>query len=262
MTAPQLATFTPRQNMVAVGADATVRAQLIEIVKATSASAPRTLQKQLGPSEIGERCTRKIAYKVAAWPEPPQAIPWWAIMGTAFHAWIADGLEEQNRLYKQAGLEPRWLVERRVEIRGIFGTLDACDLVTGTVIDHKLLGKKHHDEIRTQGIDVEYFVQINAYAEALRLAGFKVNRVAVACYPRFAEITKGMHVWSDVPRPEVAYKALDRVEKIREAVRKVNPYTDPEKFKLFKSVPSTKCEYCPWLSPGPDNGALCPGNLN
>ncbi|MGH3099293.1 MAG: hypothetical protein ACRDMV_25210 [Streptosporangiales bacterium] len=62
------------------------------------ANKPRSLQKTLGPSEVGEECQRKLAYKLLDWdPKPNTRIdPLPSFIGTAAHEAIAAVLEQVN----------------------------------------------------------------------------------------------------------------------------------------------------------------------
>src|SRR5258708_7059039 len=85
---------------------------IISLIGFAAANAPRSLQEALGPSEAGEPCTRRLAYKMMY--TPPAAaerdVPWAAIQGTALHAWMAEVFRAENI---KLGRE-RYLVERRV----------------------------------------------------------------------------------------------------------------------------------------------------
>src|SRR6478609_6341757 len=51
--------------------------------------APRTLQRHLGPSELGAVCDRMVAGKMAAIPSTNNVVdPWASIVGTALHSWL------------------------------------------------------------------------------------------------------------------------------------------------------------------------------
>ena len=37
-------------------------------------NAPRSLQKRIGPSEVGDPCERKLSYKLLDWPEAAEPL--------------------------------------------------------------------------------------------------------------------------------------------------------------------------------------------
>src|SRR5690606_35141761 len=70
-------------------------AQMIRTLITTTANQPsRSVQRRIGPSEVGNPCTRALAYKLHDWPETPgDRDPWASVQGTAVHAWMADLFE-------------------------------------------------------------------------------------------------------------------------------------------------------------------------
>lgn len=105
---------------------------------------PRSLQREIGPSEIGIPCPRRLGYKFAHVPPTGIApIKWAAAVGTAVHREFTDWCLSFNERHGVT----RFLPDLRVYVgdlyaefgggRPIFGTLDALDVATGTVIDLK-----------------------------------------------------------------------------------------------------------------------------
>jgi hypothetical protein len=98
---------------------------------------PRSVQRQLGPSELGAACDRLVVGKMAGEPITNHvSSPWPSIVGTAVHAWLADAFLKENESDKVL----RWLPERRVRaaILGHHpGTADLYDVFTKSVVDHK-----------------------------------------------------------------------------------------------------------------------------
>lgn len=65
---------------------------------------PRSQQKRIGPSEIGNPCDRRIGYKLLGHPERERGDAWKPTVGTAVHAWIDEALtDEDARLLAQLG---------------------------------------------------------------------------------------------------------------------------------------------------------------
>src|SRR3990172_1195390 len=57
-----------------------------KIIRRTDDDSPRSRQKRIGPSEIGDSCARKIAYRLLETPEMNRVRdPWPAVVGTAIH---------------------------------------------------------------------------------------------------------------------------------------------------------------------------------
>jgi len=266
VTAAGLGTYvSPRGTMS--GGDTQLRDLLIDIILDYEKDRPRSRQTALGPSEIGDPCPRKLAYKISGFPEPLSYVddPWYAIMGTATHEFIGRSLERQNALAIARSEQPPWLIEQRVTVRSriegtLEGSLDAYNWLMHRVVDHKLVGKTSHTKYRRYGPSKVYHVQIQAYGVGAVQLGLPVDKVSIAFYPRFATITEALYVWTGPFMPELVEQALRRLDIITELVRQLNPLADPRKFRDIKSVPSADCRLCPWLRPGDDTGETCPGD--
>lgn len=235
--------------------DAPLELLIREVVMVAEASSARTLQKAIGPSEIGDPCDRAIAYKLAGVePTNTDRDNWLATLGTAGHAWLADAFQLAN---DRAGYE-RFLIEQRVNADGIEGTSDLFDTLTGTVIDHKILGVTSLRKIASGDIPPKYHVQLHTYGLGITRLGYQVNSVALAAYPRSDNLRgdfsgKGLHVHVEPWQPLIAHAARRRVEAIGKAVAVVPPGVLPAR-------PSDDCRYCPFFRPGqPADAAGCPG---
>lgn len=227
------------------------------------------MQTALGPSEIGEPCPRKLAYKISGFPEPESYVddPWYAIMGTAVHVQIGSALEWANAQAERQGQETPWLVEQRVTVRAVEdgtleGSMDAYSFWLKRPVDHKLVGKTRHTHYRRHGLPMDYKVQIHAYGVGAVNRGLEVEKVSVAFYPRFEYLTKALYVHTEAFDPGLVEKYLHRLDIIITLTRELNPLADPHQFTKIKSVPSDNCRLCPWLRPtDEDTGMTCPGNM-
>lgn len=183
---------------------------------------PRSLQKRIGPSEIGEPCTRALIHKLAGDPEPPRADPGWqAWVGTQMHA----GLEAIfSRSWQQTVMDkPRYLLESRVYIGDvdgvrITGSCDAFDTLTGTVIDWKTKGKNTLAEHKRHGPGEKYRVQFHSYGQGMVNAGHRVKRVMGVFLPRDGRLSEA-YMWAERFDPTVAATALRRVDELARLVR-------------------------------------------
>src|SRR6266404_6220563 len=60
---------------------------------------PRNMQQQLGPSELGIACHRRVVGKLAGEPVTNHvSVPWPSVVGTAVHAWLAEHFGLENNL--------------------------------------------------------------------------------------------------------------------------------------------------------------------
>lgn len=261
----QLVQFRPRRTETGnghVNSDQELRTEIQDVVYTYENSRPRTQQTRIGPSEIGEPCARKLAYKLSGLPAPEDggSDPWYAIIGTAVHTWLSEALEHQNDLARERGEDPPWLIEQRVALRDdLDGTMDGFKIPAGLALDHKVVGKTTHTKVKRHGPPEVYRGQIHGYGLGAARAGLPVQRVAIAFYPRTTDL-RDLYVWSEPFDPTVALRALERVDRIVAVVRLLNPLRDPLQFRRIPKTPSEDCRYCPWLEPGPDRGIRCPGN--
>ncbi|WP_263251610.1 PD-(D/E)XK nuclease family protein [Saccharopolyspora rosea] len=249
----QLATFTRTEPV-----DHPLAEQLRQVVRDADRFAPRSLQMALGPSEIGQPCARRLAYRLMDERRVNTGSdPWAAIVGTAVHAWLAAAFEAVNDRLGRI----RYLVEKRVEIRpGLTGSCDLYDADTATVIDHKVVGPTSMKEYRRSGPPPAYRVQAHLYGVGYTRLGVPVREVAVAFYPR-SGLLSGLHVWSEPFDPAVAEQALQRHDQVLEAACALDVDRHPEGYRKLPTDPSHACNYCPWFKPGPDTGATCPGHM-
>jgi hypothetical protein len=232
-------------------------ATVIETVKQTAASAPRSLQSAVGPSELGTPCTRRLAYRLLDWDPKPNGDtdPWAAIQGTAVHAWMAETYEAENR---RLGRQ-RYLVEQRVHLPGVSGSADLFDRDIASVVDWKFTGLPRLKEYRLRGPGQQYRWQAHTYGLGMQLAGETVERVAIVFLPRGGRIDQ-MYAWSEPYDYRVALQALARYQTTRDAVVALDPEKYPERWAAIPTG-DAHCAYCPFYLPGStDLGSGCPGH--
>lgn len=247
-------------ELAAFDGDHPLRRKLIQTVRDYDSNRPRSLQRTVGPSSMGEPCTRKLAYQVM--DSPPigagsQSDPWAAIVGTAVHAWLAEALLAANL---SAG-ETLWIVEQRLAITdGTHGNCDAYHVPTGTVVDHKVPGATKFKEYTRHGPSDVYRRQIHIYGYGYRRLGLPVNEVALALYPRAGRLTD-LFVWSEPYDESIALDTLDRLAKVTELAVAMELDVNPDGYKMIPKTPGDACRYCKWFQPGPDTGVTCPGEM-
>ena len=59
--------------------------ELSQVILWNEHNAPRSLQRAIGPSELGDPCDRKLAYRIAGIEPVNFGDPWPAIVGTSIH---------------------------------------------------------------------------------------------------------------------------------------------------------------------------------
>jgi len=226
-----------------------------ELIYAKWRTAPRSLQVELGPSEIGEPCPRKLAQKVMREPAINEGDPLPSIVGTAAHAWMEAAIAEANqRLGRQ-----RFIPEMEIEIiPGIPGHCDCFDVDTGTVIDWKFSGQTKMTDVKKNGPGQQYRVQAHLYGKGYKRLGYDVREVAIVFFPRGGMLS-GMHIWSEPFDESIADAALERYYQIIELCDKLEVEKYPERYQLIPMVMGHSCTFCDYFLPGPDTGKGCPG---
>lgn len=217
-----------------------------ELILDVALTQPRSLQAHLGPSEIGQVCERRLAYRVLDAPYVNIADPLASLIGTGFHEVMAAGLRPN----------PRYLVEIDVSYRGITGRIDLYDMVTHRLADWKMPALKRLRRTRREGLGVNYRVQLAIYAEALRAMGYEVDQTVCVFVPRDAEPRKALeeiYAWVGPPDKALADEYIDRYHRIAEQARAGGAAALPV-------TPTPLCDWCPNYQPrAVDLTHACPG---
>lgn len=180
---------------------------------------PRSLQKRIGPSEIGTPCDHCLAAKLAGWPQNERGVPWLPFVGTSVHAELERifiGSENQRNAVHTGGL--RYVTEQKVMVgsidgQHIWGSCDLTDLVVGMTIDWKVVGETTLRAAK-RGPTPTYRVQAHLYARGWHLAGVRIDHVAIAYLPRNAVSLDNAVWWTEPYDEQIAVDALDRATRI------------------------------------------------
>lgn len=240
---------------------AEIKTTVTQNIRRASANAPRSQQVAIGMSEVGDPCTRKIAYKSLDWDPKPNGDtdPWASVQGTALHAWMEETYRAEN---ERLGRE-RYLIEATVHVPswhgGLGGHSDLFDRDHGCVVDWKYSGSTRISHYRAHGPGATYKTQAHLYGYGQALAGEDVRHVAIVFLPRTTSLS-GIHVWTEPYDQAVAEAALQRLDTIRSSILALDPEADPERWSMFPTADSG-CRFCPWLLPGStDLSRGCPGD--
>lgn len=214
---------------------------------------PRTLQTRIGPSEIGQKCARKLAYKLLDTPIVNPGEPRWkATVGTAVHAWLEQAMDAVP------GEKRRFLLEQEVTVGqvggiDITGHCDAYDLITDTIIDWKIVGPTPLRTYRATGPGPQYRTQAHLYGRGWVNAGAVPRTVMICFLPRNGEL-RDAHFWSEPYDEQVAVDGLARVEALH-TLTSVGPVVLP-----MIPVSEDYCTSCDWYRPGSTDATVaCPG---
>lgn len=196
-----------------------VRDLYLNVIKAGIAAHPRSLQKRIGPSEIGDPCDRAILHKLNGNEEPERGLPWKPAIGTAMHSQLDTWFTTANFGGGDVtSLE--WVTEWEVTVGTIGGVditghSDLFHVPTGTVIDHKVIGPRQLDKYRLHGPSTVYRIQAHLYGLGFTRDGGwgPARHVAIAFLPRDGELS-GMHFWSEPFDPHIALEAMHRLNRL------------------------------------------------
>jgi hypothetical protein len=248
-----------------------------QLVKDYAARAPRTLQKHLGPSELGEPCQRQKVMKMAQLTRVSNVHdPWASVMGTAGHAYVEDMYKWDNDRRIKQGLQGNWYAERRVcpdpdpatGEPGPFshpGTADLYDIENKALVDHKFLGKTSLAKLVKHGPKTVYYIQFLLYRRGYQLLGYEVNRVVLLAWPRTESYLDNMYVWEHTPTAEDD-ALVDRVLAEAAHLEKVAPLVQAGHLNIM-DIPASpsddSCSWCPLYRPqsARDHGYGCPGTV-
>jgi hypothetical protein len=220
--------------------------ELRRVVIEAARRAPRSQQAQLGASEYGIECARRLAFKLFAYPELNDNDGWYSTLGTALHTWLSEALRADG---------PRWMTDVRVR-SPVLGTLDAFDLVTNTVIDFKLTGRASLAKYRKHGPGEQYRTQVHLYGDGMVALGACVEHVAIAFFGR-CDPLDALYVWSQPYDPAVGLAARQRLATITELGVALDLEGHPERIAQIPTADSF-CNFCPHFSRTDPAG--CPGH--
>lgn len=234
----------------------------IDVVKAQINAHPRSLQKAIGPSEIGTPCERKLGYKLLQTAEQPRAVNWKATLGTAAHAWMEAAFDADNlRLAPLLEGQERWLIESKLtvgfvpNIGFISGHSDLYDRQTASNLDHKFVGPSQLKHYRKDGPGLQYKAQAHLYGQGWVNEGYPIRRVGIVFLPRQGELNEA-HMWSEPFNPAAAQWALDRITRVAGLTAALGAGALP-----VLPTDDDWCSHCPFMRFGSEDLATaCPGH--
>ena len=234
-----------------------LQTRIQRVVSDFAARAPRSRQRSIGMSEVGEECARKTSYKILDWTKTNSITdPWASISGTAIHAWLADAFKDQFDGEENA----LFLVEHPVTIGSeLTGTCDLFDLEAKMVIDHKCVGATSMKSRKKDGMTHTQRVQINLYGLGMQEKGFEVEKVALAFYPLGGRLD-GLYTIVEPYNRKLALDAIERLNDVKTLLWQLDPEINPQNWDLIPKKSSLACSYCPWFLPYSKDGSRgCPG---
>jgi hypothetical protein len=218
----------------------------------------RSLQREIGISEIGTPCTRKLVYKLGQVPEcHSEGVKWRTAIGRATHTFLADMLVEDNHRLGYT----RWLVENSVSPGRIGGTplvghSDFYDRLNRAVLDWKVRGPAGMKRAR-KGVPPTSRVQVHTYGLGFVMRGLPVERVHIINLPSAGELRDAVY-WSEPYDQRVAIDAMAKANAVANQGAAIG-------FGPLAELAATAddfCTHCEWWAPGAPDPAhgRCPGS--
>jgi hypothetical protein len=245
-------TFTPLKPELVLLADELKR-ELCQVITDAGIYSPRSKQIAIGPSELGEECTRKLAYKLLDWPKVNQSASgsWAAQVGTAIHSHL-EGIFTNDLMYE---------TEQRVQIRGnLKGTIDLFHLERKMVLDWKTKSPTGIKEKRSQGATQKEIIQVMTYAYGKVKEGVEVDYVGLVFLPTGGQITD-MYIELHKYDEQIVLDALERIDNVYTLLSTIDVEANPTMWEHIPAVTSRLCMYCPYYQPfSKDVSKACPGD--
>ena len=219
-----------------------IKQQLAEVVLWNEHMSPRSRQRAVGPSELGEKCERRLAYRLAGADTINRPDPWPAVVGTAIHAWLEGAVKRYQR---HAGTQ-EWMTEVRVHPDDlVVGSSDAYYIPTCTVVDYKTTNSETIKKLRKgEPPSSSYITQINLYGLGHERAGRQVKSVSLVYYPRSGWLNDAF-VWHAPYDRSIAEAALARMYQLGFRLIDLDIQQHPERFEQIPASPGDSCVWCP-----------------
>ena len=179
-------------------------------------NAPRSLQKRIGPSELGTDCLHCLAAKLAGWKQNSSGGGWLTWIGTSVHAQHEHLFTRLNGTNVDTEKNPvRWKTEYTVNVGQIAGTpitgsIDLWDRKTKSTVDWKIVGSTTLRSVKANGPSQQYQVQASLYGIGLFNEGARVEHSCIYFLPRNATSLKDAFIWENDFDPQPGEWALSR----------------------------------------------------
>lgn len=228
--------------------------ELTNIITEASRYTPRSQQVYIGPSEVGQECVRRLAYKLLDWEKANESGggSWAANVGTAIHSFLEEIFSKYPEKYE---------VEQKVQIRAnLSGTVDLFDKEKGYVLDWKTTSPAGVKAKRSEGATPQQVTQVQLYGYGKAQQGVQVNKVGLIFLPTGGQITD-MHIELYDYDENAALSALARLDSVYELLSTIDVEENPQMWPLIPATPSRMCMYCPYYRPfSTDLSIACNGD--
>lgn len=209
----------------------------------------RSLQVEIGPSEVGQPCDRRLVMQLLGAEDiNADRDQWPATVGTAVHALLAEAFRRSNAMLTAQGRAPRWLIEQPITIRpGLIGHTDLIDLWTWTVIDHKNVSVASlRDRKKAGHPGQQYEIQAQLYGLGWARAGLPIKKVAIAFYPK-SGMMRDSWLWTADYDESVALAALDRMDSLLADANEAELADQLDQYLWALPRDTEHCSWCPFF---------------
>lgn len=242
----------PQSSADMAGSDIT------RIIEDSIRNAPRSLQKRIGPSEIGSDCEHCLAARLAGWPQTVPSVAWLPFIGTCVHEhyeqFFREWADTQPALHTGC---PVALTEQTVTVGTLDGTpiTGSTDLylpdqlghaTTGMTVDWKIVGKTTLNQVKhDRQPSRRYIVQAMLYAKGWNEAGYPTSHVCVYFQPRNAISLREGYIWTAPYEPGIAQKALDHAQQLLDNLHALETVSTKLRDQWISSLPrASHCWDC------------------
>lgn len=179
----------------------------LKLIEELTRPTERDKQRKVGPSEIGNPCTKCLGRALAGEREKQDfsLYPW---IGTAVHYYL------EHTTFTNEEHEMRLFVGTIDGYGDINGTTDMWYAEEGAAVDWKIVGLKKIKSYRVNGPPKQYRFQAMLYGYGLHLAGKPIEKIAIAFIPRDSGNVKDIWVYEEAWSEEMALAALGRAQQI------------------------------------------------
>lgn len=238
-----------------------LKQELTEIILWNENTSPRSTQVAIGPSEIGDPCDRRMAYRLANMPRVNEwQDPWPAIVGTSIHNWLEVAMNH----FQQANGDRGYLTELRVFPDPLVrGRSDVYNTRSQAVIDWKSAGPDTMRKVKKGSIPEGYQIQLQIYGLGHERAGRPVKDLILVFLPRSGWLGD-MFIHKFPYDVAIAKGALERMYKVAYKAIELDVEKHPNRFEMIEPTPGDNCVWCPWFvaekhSDQPADEKGCPG---
>ncbi len=210
---------------------------IVDVITAHDSNHPRSLQSEVGPSDLGQECDHCLAAKLAGWKRRPE-LAWMPYAGVAVHARLAEAF---------SAYPGEWLSEQptpvgKVDGYEVWGTADLFHLPTRTVVDFKYVGLTRLRDVAAHGPSEQYRRQVHLYG-----GGLDADTVAICYLPNSLRpgqtLASALVYWEEPYDATLAYQTLKRADELAFIVRHVG-FKELE--RLISELPRAEgCYDCP-----------------